>query len=763
MTDTLAPNFPEIKLEDIHVNEDEIDFSDLKEQYEIISDNTSETKNNVKLDRFVVVDGTPIAPESKVPILTKVLTKLFSQAGEIKDFNLPMDTEEKKTKGYLFIEYANELSVRKAVKLLNGKKLDAKHRLFVNSFRDLEKYGSTENFSAEFKEPVVPKPVSKTLLDSWLLDEYSRDQFSITRDDDTLIAWYRGAHKPENIVEPRRNWSNAPIKFSPFGTYVLSLHEHGVQSWGGPELQLLHKFFHPQVRAVHISPTEKYLVTFSPKPIMLSDNAELNGPFTPEMEGHNIVVWDLATGVLLKTFGIPGNQEFHWPMIKWSYDDKYCGRIGPNAIAIYEPENNFQLSRGELLKVNDVQDFEFAPTGVLLHKARKSNASKITPEDYSTVLCYWTPENNNQSCKATVMELPKRRILRTVNLVQVSDVRFHWQSNSEYLCVQVDRHTKSKKSIFTNLEICKMGERDIPVEKIELKDHVLSFAWEPKGDRFITISIDEAGRDENIAVPQNVVTFFAPEVDNVTKTGKGAAAGSDVKSWKSVYSLPNKFSNKISWSPMGRFVCITTLIRPPQVRNQSEFLFYDMDYPGEHILNKENKTGANKNGVNCNLRDISNGKYGSGTNMQWDKSGRYLACWSSYLRHRVDNGYRVYTCTGKLIRQEGIDGFVSFSWRPRPDHLLSSSEIKKIKKNFKEYSAKFEEMDMMEANEALRTAILDRRSKLQNWNSFRAATQKSVAPYKIFENFSEVEDHTKSLITIEEIQEKILEEKKEVV
>ena len=37
------------------------------------------------------------------------------------------------------------------------------------------------------------------------------------------------------------------------------------------------------------------------------------------------------------------------------------------------------------------------------------------------------------------------------------------------MCVQVDRHTKTKKSIFCNLEIFRVREKDFPVEVVELK------------------------------------------------------------------------------------------------------------------------------------------------------------------------------------------------------------------------------------------------------------------------------------------------------
>jgi hypothetical protein len=47
--------------------------------------------------------------------------------------------------------------------------------------------------------------------------------------------------------------------------------------------------------------------------------------------------------------------------------------------------------------------------------------------------------------------------------------RLYWQNQGDFLCVRVDRHTKTKKSIFCSLEIFSVREKDFPVEVVELK------------------------------------------------------------------------------------------------------------------------------------------------------------------------------------------------------------------------------------------------------------------------------------------------------
>lgn len=51
----------------------------------------------------------------------------------------------------------------------------------------------------------------------------------------------------------------------------------------------------------------------------------------------------------------------------------------------------------------------------------------------------------------------------------VYQCKLYWQNQGEFLCVKVDRHTKTKKSTFCNLEIFRVREKDYPVEVVELK------------------------------------------------------------------------------------------------------------------------------------------------------------------------------------------------------------------------------------------------------------------------------------------------------
>lgn len=74
-------------------HEEDINFDDIYEKYEIDSEND--------FDTIVVVDGAPIVDEAKQEKLITVLTKLFTKgAGEIKENGIwmPMTPNEERKK-----------------------------------------------------------------------------------------------------------------------------------------------------------------------------------------------------------------------------------------------------------------------------------------------------------------------------------------------------------------------------------------------------------------------------------------------------------------------------------------------------------------------------------------------------------------------------------------------------------------------------------------------------------------------------------------
>ncbi|KAH3688594.1 hypothetical protein WICPIJ_000438 [Wickerhamomyces pijperi] len=725
-TELVKPTLDSIDVSDI-------DFTDLEAEYAVPEDET--------FSQYLILDGAPIAPESKVPILTKVLTKFLSSAGgKVVDFYLPL-SDDKKTQGFAFVQFSSVAEVEKAIRSLNGKKLDVKHTLYLNKLSDIEKYALSGKIPDEFVEPKLAEFQETDYLKSWLMDDAGRDQFYMQKGEMVGVFWNKKNDPAEPAVEPRSNWTQTYMKWSPKGSYLFSVHPQGVQAWGGAEFKGLKRFIHPGVKLLDFSPNEKYLVTLSPVAITLPDEdhpSRASYPFGEKSTGHQLVIWDILSGTPVKTFPLPAHlahaKEMTWPLIKWSYDDRYFARLGPNALAVYDTEDDCQLLDRKPIKIDDIVDFEFAPAGIQLATARKQ-------DPLTHALAYWTPETSNQTAKVALMEVPSKRVLRTINLFQVSDVKFHWQDKAEYLAVKVDRHTKSRKTFFTNLEFFKLNERDIPVEKIELKDTVINFQWETNGDRFVTLSNADL-QNANKSIPKNVITFYAAEQSSASS--KNAS-----KKWIGFKSIEGKFLNTIKFSPKGRFVALATI---GGSATQGSIEFYDLDFTGEK---KESESTL----VSSHVKLTSTYTYSGITDMEWDPSGRFLTAWSSVWRHKIENGYKIFDLAGRLLRDELIDEFQAFGWRPRPESLLSANDKKKARKNLREFSARFEEADAMEADAVLRELILARRALLEEWTQYRAKVEQNKELYGIQDEVVKKEDFE----IIEELKEEIVEETEEVV
>lgn len=519
--------------------------------------------------------------------------------------------------------------------------------------------------------------------------------------------------------------------------------------WGGASWGRLKRFPHPGVNLIDFSPNEKYITTWSHKPIT---GIEENDPYlSAEEEGKNYLIWDITTGRILRSFqnvdqgpttdeaGNPVKRKLQWPAFKWSSDDNYVARIVQGqSISIFELPRMNMLDK-QSVKIEGVQDFEWCPA-VPQRDSQKS---------YEQLMAYWQPELGSNPAKVSLMSVPSKEVVRTRNLFNVSDVKLHWQSTAAFLCVKVDRHSKSKKSLATNLEIFRVREKGVPVEVIDtIKDPVINFAWEPGSSRFVLITAGES--IVNTAVPPKTsVSFFCPE-----KTKSPNATGT----FKHIRTFEKRNSNALYWSPKGRFLIVATI----QSQQSHELDFYDFDYEGE-------KAEADEK-LSANLQLVSTADHFGVTDVEWSCDGRYVATSASMWKHAMENGYHLYDFKGQLLREEHVDRFKQFSWRPRPPTLLSKEDQKAVRRNLREYSRQFEEEDIARKTTASKAVVEQRRTLLEEWISWRESTIESLREQRVdmglppdLEDLEEVDDVDESGQIVEEIVEEIIQEHEEVV
>jgi len=446
--------------------------------------------------KVIVVDNVPVVPQEKFEKLKGVLTKFFGALGAIKEFHLPLD-EKQQTKGYAFVEYTTAEAAENAIQKANGYRLDKQHVFRVNSFDDFQKFLNTpEHYQTPEVKPFVPQEN----LWSWIEEKRIIDQYAIRYADMTDVLWndLKRGEDPE-IVMRRKDWSEAYVKWSPRGTYLLTTHSKGVAVWGGASWNKLMRFPHSGVKLVDFSPCEKYLVTASPQ------YQENDNPQDPQC----IIVWDIRSGKKLR--GFLGGNTPSWPAFKWSFDDKFLARIGEDAINVYETPS-MDLLEKKSIRIPGVKDFSWCPT--------------------ADMISYFVPESGNHPAKVVIMEIPSKNEKHQKNLFNVTDCKLYWQNNGDFLAVKVDR-AKTKKSTVTNFEIFRMREKNVPVETLEMKETVSSFAWEPKGMRFAILQGEGARPDVALYDMQKTV--------------------------KHLKTLEKRPCNSLHWSPQGEFIVLASL------------------------------------------------------------------------------------------------------------------------------------------------------------------------------------------------------------
>ena len=135
----------------------------------------------------------------------------------------------------------------------------------------------------------------------------------------------------------------------------------------------------------------------------------------------------------------------------------------------------------------------------------------------------------------------------------------------------------------------------------------------------------------------------------------------------------------------------------------------------------------------------------------------------------MENGYHLYSFSGQLLREEPIEQFKQFVWRPRPERLLSKEEMKTVRKNLREYSRAFDEADLAKRSSADKAVVEERRRKLNEWLAYRERTVEDLLDERHELRLPEISDEQAALQVsdegqvVEEIFEEILDETEEII
>ncbi|KAJ8610599.1 hypothetical protein CTAYLR_007168 [Chrysophaeum taylorii] len=606
----------------------------------------------------IVVDNLPKIPMAKYEKLLVVLKRIFVQTGNI--VRLEMPSEEEKTLGIAFVEFSTVEEATKALRLTDGYTLDKSHAFKVNAYSILDMVSKLPETWVAGRKPDFQARLNPH---SWLSD--GRDQLAVRYNNETEVRWAERNAAPSLEYGGEREkqgglyWCEMYVQWSPQGSLLATFHNKGIALWGDARFSKQGRFAHSGVKHLDFSPCENYMIT------------------TAE-DKRGCVVWDVRLRREIRSFDLVKLAPHAPPQVatplseaapspsptasqqaaaaaaaatkiarfQWSYDDSYCARrakdkSGNTIISIYELPSMMLLDK-KSLKADGVVDFQWSPA-----------ANK---------LAYWAPEQGNTPARVTIVEIPSRRELRQKNLVKVSDCTLYWHPDGQYLCVKVLRHTKSKKTTFTSLELFRVNEALVPVEMLEMKSNVVALAWEPGGHRFAVVD------------GERIVSFYSM---------------ADKAEVKLVFALENRQCNALYWSPMGGYIVLAGI----GDGLEGILEFYDVD----------NKWGKQV-------------EHYRATQVAWDPSGRIVATSvvqpleGAFFKFQMDNGYKLWTFQGHLFHDSSYENMYQLTWRPRPKSLLDAAQKKTIVKNLRKYERKFAHDDKMKDMDRQRELTTEKRA-----------------------------------------------------
>ncbi|KAI3955991.1 hypothetical protein MKW92_033480 [Papaver armeniacum] len=591
----------------------------------------------------IVVDNLPVVAADKYDKLVQVIKKIFGITEE-NCLWMPVDPETKISLSYCFIEYKTPKEAELAIQMTNKKRLDSSH--ILSAIRDYKP-----------QDRRCPDNVG-LIISTNSFDDF--DRFMKLSADE----WAFLEIKPYTPWENLQQWLT-DVKAR--DQFVIRAGNDTEIFWNDPRQSGLDLVYHRTSWSDSFVQWSSY------------------GTYLATLNGQGVDVWGgAATFGRISSCAHPQVELIDFSPCRMGYSCRISCNYTPGekyliTYSSHEPSkpdyifkthrvvlNIFDMKTGKIMRSFEGSANEFAVGGVsrfswpffrwgggkddkyfarigknVISVYETNNFTLIDKKSLrvKNVLDFsWSPAD--PIIALFVPDLDRcNQPTRQKNLFGVIDCKMYWQGNGEYLVVN---YTKTRK----------IKERDIPIEVLELEnknDKIIAFAWEPKGNRFAVINGDS---------PRVNVSFYP--MRTATKTG-----------WVSnLTTLQGKNASIVAG-----------------LNGQLEF--YDVDELetmkiAKHFISWRQTS----NGIPLEdmlLLDIFN-----------ILENKMVLCFvATFVTsvHEMENGFNIWSLTGKLLYKISKNQFHQFSWRPRPPSFLTAGKEEEISKNLDIYNKKYETED----------------------------------------------------------------------
>lgn len=474
--------------------------------------------------RMVAVKNVPVVGEEKFDKLCTVMKKVMGRAGALAEheyaFFMPKN-DDGKTKGVVFVEYADVKGAKEAVAKLNGMKLDSAHLLEVIPFAQFDE---TRDLPETFVPPQHAEFVPREQNYDWMESaEIVRgwEMYATWIKNETQIAKFNPKEPKEPVVVHRGDGFSLPsFAWSPNGSYFVSMHPQGAMVFpvyadeiaASPKLKMALK----GVAYVDFSPQERYAMLRTAK-----DSQSLL--YDVQMEK-----------VMLKFQAAP--EPF-----AWDFAERFCVRLAPKA---HGPG-----------KEGAIEVFNVEKRALSYIPMPQLSVLSMSPRD-GIAACF-TPEAENRAACIALVDIPTGKVVRSHMVHKALSCAFYWHPDGRYLAAVVDSFTKGKRRV-SALTLFRMTERGYPFEHIdEPSRHIAQFAWEPGyGTHFAYVSTEPleqapARKDESQDAVQVPLRKACVAIYDMRTAAAKAAR---------VTLLPEKRASLLSWAPQQGVLLICDLL-----------------------------------------------------------------------------------------------------------------------------------------------------------------------------------------------------------
>jgi translation initiation factor 3 subunit B len=329
-----------------------------------------------------------------------------------------------------------------------------------------------------------------------------------------------------------------------------------------------------------------------------------------------LIVWNVRTQSKVKVFPDP---EADWPVMRWSFDGSYFARAIENGISVFSTAT-MKLHEGKPVAAKGLASFEWSPS--------------------DNIVAYWCPEEGDVPARVVVFDPINKKEIRSKNLFNVSAVKLYWSGGGDFLCAQVTRHTKTKKTSFTNFEIFRLRDNDCPNETLSMHETVAHFAFEPApGFKFGIVHSDLP--DGGIKMKMNVSLYSLGAIRGGSKL-------------ELIQTLESRSCQELYWSPAGGIVVLASLDTSVNYAN-TNIPTSQQPFAGNGSL--EFYDVENKNSLNSTEHYMCN-------ELRWDPSGRFVASIATQplfgnvaVRYTLENGYKLFSFQGQKLREVPYQDF----------------------------------------------------------------------------------------------------------